>query len=127
MIAREKLKVKCPNCNENIEITTKFTECMNDEHWGYYDRFDSGTCKKCKIKYINGKWEIPKELQPTEKQCKTVKFIENRLDVKLHDDIGLKKRYWKFISQYFEEAKKVKLEPYYDEDYYDWYDESDFY
>lgn len=127
---KNKKFIKCPNCGKDIKLTDEYRECgweWGEDCEGLYHLVTIGECKDCKIKYHNAEWTIPDELKPTVKQYKTVRFIENRLDARLHDDIGLKKRYWQFISQYFEEAKKVELEPYYDEDYYDWYDESDFY
>ena len=126
---KNKKIIKCPNCGKDIKLTDEFRECgwgWGEDYEGLYHLVTIGECKDCKIKYYNNEWTIPNELKPTEKQCRTVKFIENRLDARLHDDIGLKKRYWQFISQYFEEAKKIELEPYNDyEDYYDYgYDES---
>lgn len=119
--------IKCPNCGEDIVLKTKYEECScwdwGEDYEGFYHLVTKGKCKNCKIQYYDGKWTIPDDLKPTEKQCRTVKFIENRLDARLHDNIGLKKRYWQFISQYFEEAKKIELESDY-ENYYDYgYDE----
>lgn len=124
--------IKCPNCGKDIKLTDEYRECgweWGEDCEGLYHLVTVGECKDCKIKYYNAEWKIPEELKPTVKQCRTVRFIENRLDARLHDDIGLKKRYWQFISQYFEEAKKIELEPYNDyEDYYDYgYDESWFF
>ena len=123
--------IKCPNCGKDIKLTDEYRECgwnWGEDYQGLYYLVTKGKCKNCKIQYYDGEWEIPKELQPTEKQYRTVKFIENRLSVRLNDDIGLKKRYWKFISQYFEEAKKVEFDSDDYEDFGDYgYDESWFY
>ena len=77
-------------------------------------------CKDCRITFVNGKWKIPKKFErPTEKQIRTVLFINSKLGTNLTP--LLKRQCWKFISKHFEEAK---LQAKYDrEEYFEWHRE----
>lgn len=103
--------MKCINCNQDIKERYSYVKTIDWDSFSYsdntYERIVKATCKQCKIKYDNGKWIIPKNLQPTDKQKKTVLFIENRLNISFNGE-ELKTDYWKFISEYFNKAKEVK-------------------
>jgi len=98
--------MKCPNCDKEMEDKSHSFWSMGD--------WDSETpsgwteehyCKSCKITFNNGNWEIPKKFErPTEKQIRTVLFINSKLD--RNCEPLLKRQCWKFISKYFDEAKK---------------------
>ena len=102
--------LKCPNCGRPIQLESYFKEFY---HWederNYYYKTSKGTCSACNITYDDGKWNIPEELLPTEKQISTVKFIRNRLDLPNDKEEGVTKHtYWAFINKYFNKAKEVK-------------------
>lgn len=104
--------MNCPNCDCEMKHTYK-------EWWGF--SFSTGiepdypslfchdeySCAKCKIKYINGKWDIPDKFLPTEKQKKTILFINNHLNMDL--EAITKHQCWIDIGKYFEEAKNTQL------------------
>lgn len=104
--------MKCPNCDKEMKYTDK-------GYWGYsfstgyepdypdYFRRDIYSCKDCKIKNVNDKWEIPKKYLPTEKQEKTILFINNHLRMDLK--ALTKHQCWLDIGKYFDKAKKTPL------------------
>ena len=101
---------KCPNCGKEVILTEYFKSFYHwEDECEYYYKTSKGSCDACKISYDDGNWIIPEELQPTEKQKRTVMFIRNRLNPPL-DDLGITKQsYIKFIGKYFEQAKKTPL------------------
>lgn len=110
--------MKCPNCEK--EMTDKsYSKLEEFYHWededyyyrkNYYEKF---ICKDCKISFENNKWHIPNNLIPTEKQKKTILFINNHLKMNL--EALTKHQCWLDIGKYFDEAKKTPL--YSDEDW----------
>lgn len=103
--------MKCPNCGKEMKHICEtvqfpdFSGTADDyELLGTYEEYK---CKNCKIKYINGKWEIPSKYAPTERQRKTILFINNHLRMNL--EALTKHQCWLDIGKYFEEAKKTPL------------------
>lgn len=104
--------MNCPNCGCEMQHSYK-------EWWAYpfttgdvpdYPNLfshDEYACKKCNIKNINGKWDIPKRFLPTERQKNTILFINNHLDMYL--EAITKHQCWIDIGKYFEKAKKTPL------------------
>ena len=104
--------MKCPNCDKEMKYTDKgywghpFSTGDEPDYLDYFRR-DIYSCKDCKIKNVNDKWEIPKKYLPTEKQEKTILFINNHLRMDLQ--ALTKHQCWLDIGKYFEEAKKTPL------------------
>jgi len=104
--------MKCPCCDKEMEY-------KDDGYWGYpfctgdepdypiYFVKDIYTCKKCSIKKINDKWSIPENYnKPTEKQIKTILFINNYLGTNYEP--LLKSPCWKIINENLQEAISYK-------------------
>lgn len=97
----------CPNCDKEMKNNSYMYYGLADwdmdypatEHEEYY-------CKQCKIKYINGDWNIPKIIEvPTQKQIKCVNVINNVLGT---DFIPLiKNKTTKFIKENIEKSKDI--------------------
>ena len=119
--------MKCPYCDEEMEYKDK-------GYWGY--PFSTGiepdypdwicndiyTCKKCNIKNTNGEWKIPKKYnRPTDKQIKTLLFINNRLGTDYEP--LLKVQCWRIINKNLQDAIAYKQvhERCCAEDFRDWY------
>ena len=104
--------MKCPNCDKEMKYKDKgywgYPFSTGDEP-DYPDWFpnDVYTCKECKIKKVNNEWTIPKKFLPTEKQIKTILYINNHLRMDL--ETLTKHQCWLDIGKYFEEAKKTPL------------------
>lgn len=69
--------MNCPNCG--IEMKNTYNNLL---------AHDIYSCKKCKITYTNiantkKVWDIPEKFRPTEKQRKTILFINHRLHINL--------------------------------------------
>ena len=109
--------MKCPNCDKKMKHSFKEWEVWGIAHWdcdyGDYCYEDKYFCSPCKIKNINGKWIIPNKFLPTEKQKKTILFINNHLGMDL--EALTKHQCWLDIGKYFHEAKKTPL---HDDEYY---------
>lgn len=111
---------KCPNCGKQMEhetesvsqrgLTTGIEE--DDELSSIKERY---CCKECKITYDGIQWKVPDDMLPTDKQKKTLQFINSRLDMDL--EAITKHQCWMVIGQYFDKAKQAP-EPYKDDDYY---------
>ena len=108
-------EVLCPNCGKPIKTTQYFKSFWHwEDECKYYYPTSKGECNDCHIKYDDGGFTIPEELEPTEKQKKTVMFIRNRLNPP-HGEEGMTKHtYWEFINKYFDEAKQTNLDGYYE-------------
>ena len=78
----------CPECNKPM--------AFNENKY---------SCNNCNIKYTNNTWEIPDEMKPTEKQIKTIRFINKQL--KLNLPYITKSQCWAETHQYFGAAKNV--------------------
>ena len=109
--------MKCPNCGKEM-IDKSYSKLEEFYHWededyyyrkNYYGKF---VCNDCKISFEDDKWNIPNNLMPTEKQKKTILFINNHLGMDL--EALTKHQCWSDIGKYFDEAKKKPL--YSDED-----------
>lgn len=110
--------MKCPNCGKEM-IDKSYSKLEEFYHWEdeeyyyrkiYYEKF---VCNDCKISFEDHKWNIPNNLMPTEKQKKTILFINNHLRMDL--EALTKHQCWLDIGKYFYEAKNTPL--YSDEDY----------
>lgn len=102
--------MKCPNCGKymNDESYTNFEEFYHweDEDWYYKNvHHKKFTCKNCNISIDNEKWDIPEGFLPTDKQIRTVAFINSRLHIQL--EAITKGQCCRDISKYFEQAKKT--------------------
>jgi len=111
----------CPNCEKEMQDKShsywSIGDWDSDYPSGWHEEF---YCKNCKIRFINGEWEIPKKFaKPTDKQIRTVLFINSKLGTNCIP--LLKTQCWKFISENFEEAKKQA--EYDREEYGEWYRE----
>lgn len=116
----------CPCCQQEMKEKSYFYQEVDfsGESDDVYYKATKYRCAPCKISCDeNGNWKIPKELQPTEKQLNTVSFIKSVLPETGSSEILTKREAWKFIHDYFEEAKKEKQEQ--KESYYE--EEDDFY
>ena len=124
--------MQCPNCDNEMKYTLKEWEQWTLAHWdcehGDYCREETYSCRVCKIKKVNGKWIIPQKLLPTDRQIKTILFINNHLNMEL--EALTKHQCWLDIGKYFNTAKNTPLPPceiwgdMYDLDYMN---EADFY
>lgn len=99
--------MNCPNCNRT----------MQDKSYNYYGIGDwdmdypattheEYICSHCKIKYMNGEWEIPEEIAATNKQKRAALFINRVLGVQL--PVLTKKNAWQYINKYLEKAKEQR-------------------
>ena len=99
----------CPNCGKEMKSIDRRYDGFGDEP--DYDLYEhtGDECRKCRIKYDEHScsWVLPDSLKPTEKQIKTVLFIQNRLNIRA-DNLVTKKQYCEFIGKYFDEAKNTK-------------------
>ena len=99
----------CPNCGKEMKSIRRRYDGFGDEP--DYDLYEhtGDECRKCRIKYDEHycSWILPDSLKPTEKQIKTVLFIQNRLDIRA-DNLVTKKQYCEFIGKHFDEAKNIK-------------------
>lgn len=100
--------MKCPNCEREMKNKSRWVQCISiafwDEDYPMCEWYEEFWCWHCRIKYEEGKWTIPKKYErPTNKQIKTIKFINNTLN--LTEEPILKNQCWKFINKYFEKAK----------------------
>lgn len=110
--------MKCPNCDREMDNKT---HCKMEGfyHWEdeeiYYQKVEHEkfVCKSCKITYLDGKWKIPEKYNPTEKQEKTILFINNHLCMDIQP--LTKHQCWLDIGKYFERAKRTPL---HDDQYY---------
>lgn len=76
--------MKCPNCNKDMKIIVEREYSQFDEDYeaGYYT--SEYRCKNCNIQYdvLCREYTLPDNLEPTEKQKRTLYFILNRLPLK---------------------------------------------
>ena len=104
--------MKCPNCDKEMDNKT-YCKMEDFYHWEdretYYQKVEHEkfVCRSCEIKYLDGKWKIPEKYNPTEKQKKTILFINNRLGMDIQP--LTKHQCWLDISKYFEKAKSTPL------------------
>ena len=104
--------MNCPNCGSSMRVTNKFRPFYHwEDECTYYERVDVAKCKRCGITNEDGEWNIPEGLKPTQRQERTVAFIENRLDVSYDPEVKLRRNCSDFIAKYFEQAKKEEAPP----------------
>ena len=124
--------MKCPNCDKEMDNKT-YCKMEGFYHWEdeetYYQKVEHEkfVCKSCKITYLDGEWKIPEKYNPTEKQEKTILFINNHLGMYIQP--LTKHQCWLDIGKYFERAKRTPLHDdqyYIDMQEYCGMDESDF-
>ena len=104
--------MKCPNCENEMIDKSRFKKerfyHWEDEEFYYRDiYYEKFVCNDCKISFEDDKWNIPNKLLPTEKQKKTILFINNHLGMNL--EASTKHQCWLDIGKYFEEAKNTPL------------------
>lgn len=110
MKRKENLCMKCPNCRREMTSALEFKSFY---HWEdeetYWYKDTVYKCPSCNIEYEykKGKWTIPTELKPTEKQINTVMFITTKLP-HLSCECLTKSQCWDFIHQNFALAKKIR-------------------
>lgn len=106
--------MNCPNCNKAMKEKEYFTLDFGYGMVGeeVYNRDVSYKCSSCKITYKNDKWIIPDEFKPTEKQEKTLLFINNRLGT--YFEPITKHQCWEIINNNFEKAKDVIVRRWYE-------------
>lgn len=107
--------MNCPNCNKVMKekeyFALDFGYGMAGEE--VYNRNIEFKCSSCKIMYENDKWIIPDKLQPTEKQKKTLSFINNRLGTDFEPIT--KHQCWNIINENLNKANNVKPSVWYSE------------
>lgn len=106
--------MNCPNCFKEMKEKREMRERISLGHWDcdYYDGYIyiKCKCKKCNISCEGEegkemKWNIPERYAPTERQIKTILFINNRLRLGLEP--LTKKQCWQDINKYFNKAKET--------------------
>lgn len=109
--------MKCPNCYKEMDHkfflkTEGFYDWEDQEIYYSENGHEKFVCKSCKITCLDDEWKIPKRYAPTEKQKKTLLFINNHLGM----DIEPLTKYqcWLDIGKYFKKAKNTL----YDDQYY---------
>lgn len=104
--------MKCPNCDREMDNKT-YCKMEGFYHWEdeetYYHKIEHEkfVCKLCKITYLDGEWKIPEKYNPTEKQEKTILFINNHLDMNIQP--LTKHQCWLDISKYFEKSQENSI------------------
>ena len=99
----------CPNCGKEMKsIDSRYVGFGDEPDYDLYEH-TGDECRKCRIKYDNhyNSWILPDLLKPTEKQIRTVLFIQNRLNIHVNN-LVTKKQYCEFIGKHFDEAKNTK-------------------
>lgn len=103
--------MKCPNCGKEMKYKHGTGYHLDfsgtAENWELKYYWQEYSCKLCKITYDGSNWTIPNDKLPTEKQKKTILFINNHLNMGL--EALTKHQCWLDISKYFEEAKGTPL------------------
>ncbi len=99
----------CPNCGKEMKsIDSRYVGFGDEPDYDLYEH-TGDECRKCRIKYDehSHSWVLPDSLKPTEKQIRTVLFIQNRLNIHANN-LVTKKQYCEFIGKYFDVAKNTK-------------------
>ena len=100
----------CPNCGSPMVEAKDFRSFYHwEDECTYYKLIDISKCNRCGITNEDGKWVIPESLKPTQKQERTVVFIESRLDVYYDPEVKLRRNCSEFIAKYFEKAKNEPI------------------
>ena len=102
--------MNCPNCKKEM-VDESYSKLEKFYHWededyyykeNYYSKF---ICDDCQISFEHNKWYVPDSLKPTEKQKRTISFINNRLRIDL--DAITRHQCWLDINKYFDKAKNT--------------------
>jgi hypothetical protein len=111
--------MKCIECQKEMKDKSYWYYGIGDWDMDYpATHHEEYRCKECKIKYVNGEWIVPKNIElPTEKQVNTILFINNKCGLAIKPIT--KKQCIRDIGKYFDKAKEVADRPYYDDDYDD--------
>lgn len=110
--------MKCPNCGKKMKYKhgignyIDFSGTAEDGELEYY--WEEYDCNACHITYDGENWDIPDKYKPTEKQIRTILFINNHLNMDLK--ALTKHQCWIDIGRYFEEAKNTPL---YSDEYFE--------
>lgn len=111
---------ECPGCGRIMRFQE--TPCIIFDASGTADDEDlQGThyewsCPVCGIKYENGKWDVPEHKRPSEKQIRTILFINGRLGLDLEAPLT-KRQAWIWTDRYFDEARSIGSAEYDDRGY----------
>lgn len=93
----------CPICNKAMTDLSYESYSIGGWDLDYPDQLhEEYTCKKCKVTYENGHWNIPEVYHPSKQQIQTVEFIQNVLGNDAPPPT--KSLYWKYINTYLQEA-----------------------
>lgn len=95
----------CPNCDKEMKDKSywyfglgswdmDYPDMLHEEYW----------CPSCHIKYVNGKWTIPKSMAATEKQLNAGTIIERNTGITMPPPI--KKLMCKYIGDNMELSKQ---------------------
>lgn len=120
--------MRCPCCEKEMKyIEGGYWDFLKfaDPTWMISDEYK---CDTCNISYKGHQWKIPEKYnRPTEKQIKTVKFINQYLGFEFEP--LLKTQCWRIINKYLKEAQKCKQAQVEQcaEDMRAWYDEWDYF
>lgn len=82
--------MKCPNCKQEMKSR---------------EGFNKFRCVNCEINYIDKHWDVPLQYQPTDKQKRTIGFINGKLNTSFESIT--KHQSWEIIRDNFEDAKNV--------------------
>ena len=98
--------MKCPNCEKEMKEKSYWYYGISDWDMDYPATLhEEYYCSDCRIKWINGEWQIPKGYtRASENQIKCTKFICKQLG--LHYEPLLKNKTWKFINDNLDAAKQ---------------------
>lgn len=104
--------MKCPYCDSDMSY-------KDEGYWDYpfstgdepdyqvYHPKDIYMCSRCNIKKINSEWSIPERYnRPTEKQVRTVLFINNHLGTQYEP--LLRVQCWRIINENLQKAIACK-------------------
>lgn len=116
--------MNCPNCNKEMTDLSYYIEDVygfgDEPDYTSHTKVDKFKCTKCGISMEDGKWKLPKTLNPaSEKQVKTVEWINRVLGT---DCVPLLKgQCWRFIAEHMEDA--ITASENQREEYYEWHRE----
>lgn len=118
--------MNCPNCGKEMKDKSHMYYSIGAWDMDYPDAYhEEYWCSKCRIKYLNEEWIIPKKYErPTEKQISCTEFICRELG--LDFEPVLKTQAWEFINKYFDKARKNKYNRNHSHQYYSDFEDSDY-
>ena len=99
--------MKCPNCDKEMECVIfkafDFGDFDSEDPYHFHEKY---ICSDCGIKRMNNNWTIPKEFLPTEKQIKTILFINYHL--KINKEAITKHQCYEVIKKNLQDAILAK-------------------